>query len=64
MSVLRKFEDFNHAIVISDETSNVVHLRIICASALAFFAFVPVFAVLGFSVSPCRSQWNFDSRHF
>ena len=57
LSVMRKLEYFKHVIVISNETSNVVHLRIVCASAPAFLAFVPVFAVLGFSVSHCRSQW-------
>ena len=62
LSVMRKLEYFKHAIVISYETSNVVHLRIVCASAHVFLAFVSVFAVLGSGVSHCRSQWIFDGR--
>ena len=57
LSELRKLECFKHALVVSDVTLSVAHLRL-CASAPSLFASVSV--VLGCSVSPCRSQWDFD----
>ena len=45
--------------MVSDVTPSVAHLRL-CVSALALFASVSVLEVLGCSVSPCRSQWDFD----
>ena len=56
---VEKLKCFKHALVVSDVTPSVAHLRL-CTSAPTLFASVSVLVVLGCSVSPCRSQWDFD----